>query len=337
MNAIGHLKTFGPTTLSELPFLLPSGWEDLTVVVTDFKKSFPGGQRVVIRGTSAKNPSTFSTRFKAVRMAGAITDSNGIHLAISAFGNTRDLQRALEAGNRVTLTGKLELYNNAIQLTSPEVVEAQWCGKWRPKYPGKPGYLKASTVRDTVAKHLSEQIPLAAQRLRKRISLNETNILKALESPAATLEELLQIAHLLQREKAFPSRVRMGHSKLDDEDKRQAVEDVDQGRADVLIATTAIEVGVNIRKLNRAVVIDTEKFGLVSLHQIRGRVPRQGGTGYFDLLYNETKTRDVAERLNVLVNHSDGLSIASEDLRLRGSGNLASNGTEPSCHSECFL
>jgi hypothetical protein len=74
MSAIGRLKTFGPTKPAKLPFLLPSGWEDLTAVVTDFKKLFPGGQRVVVRGISAKAPSTHVTRFKAVRMAGAIAD-----------------------------------------------------------------------------------------------------------------------------------------------------------------------------------------------------------------------------------------------------------------------
>ena len=91
MSTIGRLKSFGPTKPSELPFLLPSGWDDLTAIVTDFKKLLPGGQRVVIRGISAKTPSTHATRFKAVRMSGAIADSNGKHLIISAFGNTRDL------------------------------------------------------------------------------------------------------------------------------------------------------------------------------------------------------------------------------------------------------
>ena len=545
---------------------MPSGWEDLTAVVTDFKNLFPGGQRVVVRGISAKAPSTHATRFKAVRMAGAIADSNGVHLVVSAFGNTRDLQCALEAGSRVTLTGKLELYNNALQLTSPEVVEDKWCGKWRPKYPGKPGYLKASTVRDTIAKHLEEQIPQAAKALRDRISLDETRLLNALESPAPTFEGVLKLAHLptqekqgvkahqtlqrlgayfmlssaqssninclpllrlppnrlihrlkyvpwpltdeqlqatqeivqdmnqatpmsrviigdvgtgktivyalacacvadsgghvavilpsttlaaqihqdisqwfpdlhvplitanskqsketsnntkgsihvgttallhnnptlyslvvsdeeqkfgtLQRqalvalgthslnatatclprsdrvlivypkidgaagdkqsltraqaiwEKSFAGRVRMVHSKLSDEDKCQAIEDVDQGKADILIATTACEVGINVQKLNRAVVIDTEKFGLVTLHQIRGRVARQGGTGFFDLLYNQTKSSDVTERLNVLVKHSDGFTIAKEDLRLRGSGDLASSGKEQSGHADSFL
>ena len=84
-------------------------------------------------------------------------------------------------------------------------------------------------------------------------------------------------------------------------------------------------------------VIDAEKFGLVTLHQIRGRVARQGGTGFFDFLYNQTKSSDVTERLNVLVKHSDGFTIAKEDLRLRGSGNLASSGKEQSGHADSFL
>ncbi len=129
----------------------------------------------------------------------------------------------------------------------------------------------------------------------------------------------------------------MVHSRMEDNEKRCAIEALSKGEADILVATTAVEVGVNILRLTQAIVVDAEKFGLVSLHQIRGRVARQGGEGQFDLLFNPTATTNVTERLNVLVEHSSGFEIAKRDLQLRGGGNLATDSNQQSGQSDSFL
>ena len=612
--APGRLKTFGITKAFHLPLLLPKSWDDLTLIVRDFTALRPGELRICIAGISTADPKTFTTNRKAVRMKGFIRDANGVEISVNAFGNTRELQQALKLGSKVVLQAKVEMFDNRLQLSNPELVDDQWQGQLRPRYTGKPGYLNAATVRDKINEQLIEQIPHTAHYLRDHyLHSDETSLLAAFNSVHTNLEKVLYLAHrprsvdeglkaqqLLDRlaahhmlhqskietqnitplinvpqsrlpkrllnipftltqeqlmvvneilsdmnsnkpmqrallgdvgtgktccyalaaacasdsgghvaiilpsatlarqifddfkgwfkdidikfisaqsdhsnqtsnsnkgaihigttallfnnptiyslvisdeehkfgaqqrqhlvasgahalsatatcvprtqalvefgfvnvstlkkshviknittrlrtgeekrdvfnsvkktvakgdrvliiypkidgsenernsvsnakklwEKAFPNRVRMVHSRMEDNEKRCAIEALSNGEADILVATTAVEVGVNILRLTQAIVVDAEKFGLVSLHQIRGRVARQGGEGQFDLLFNPTATTNVTERLNVLVEHSSGFEIAKRDLQLRGGGNLATDSNQQSGQSDSFL
>lgn len=126
-------------------------------------------------------------------------------------------------------------------------------------------------------------------------------------------------------ERLFPGQVRMAHGGLSNEAKVAAIDDMKQRRASILISTTVVEVGINIPGLMRVVVIHADVLGMVTLHQIRGRVARAGGTGHCDLYTEKDMTGDnpAANRLKVLCETDDGFAIAEKDMRLRGFGDLA--------------
>ncbi len=100
-----------------------------------------------------------------------------------------------------------------------------------------------------------------------------------------------------------------------------------KGLIDVLIATTVIEVGVNVPNANLIVINNAERFGLSQLHQLRGRVGRGNKQG-FCILHSETET----ERINIMLSTTNGFEIAERDMQLRGTGNLL--GTEQSGRNE---
>lgn len=91
-----------------------------------------------------------------------------------------------------------------------------------------------------------------------------------------------------------------------------------ENQVQILIATTVIEVGVNCPNANTIVIHNAERFGLASLHQLRGRVGRGGGDAYCILFSNEKEN----PRLRAMCRTTDGFEIAEEDMRLRGAGNL---------------
>ncbi|MBZ9574483.1 DEAD/DEAH box helicase [Modicisalibacter sp. MOD 31.J] len=123
-------------------------------------------------------------------------------------------------------------------------------------------------------------------------------------------------------EKRFPGRVRLSHGGLKAAEKTEALQAMRDGEADILVSTTVVEVGIDLPRLNRVVVLHANRLGLVTLHQIRGRVARAGGTGYCDLYVPDDGAE--VERLNVLCQTDDGFEIAEKDLRLRGFGDLSS-------------
>jgi len=106
-------------------------------------------------------------------------------------------------------------------------------------------------------------------------------------------------------------------------DRRQAVMDAFRaGELDVLVATSVVEVGVDVPNATVMMVENAERFGLSQLHQLRGRVGR-GHEQAYCLLVSGVRNPDVIERLQMLVRSSDGFEIAREDLRRRGPGELA--------------
>ena len=91
------------------------------------------------------------------------------------------------------------------------------------------------------------------------------------------------------------------------------------GQIKVLIATTVIEVGVNVPNATVMVIEGAERFGLAQLHQLRGRIGRGIHLSYCILL-SDTKNQDTQERLTILTQTNDGFMLSEEDLRLRGPG-----------------
>lgn len=116
--------------------------------------------------------------------------------------------------------------------------------------------------------------------------------------------------------------------KMKAEECDKVLEDFSQGKLQILISTTVIEVGVNVPKANIIVIHNADRFGLAQLHQLRGRVGRGSDQGYC-ILKSPNKEN---ERLQIMCRTTNGLEIAQEDMRLRGTGNLL--GTEQSGRSE---
>jgi len=131
--------------------------------------------------------------------------------------------------------------------------------------------------------------------------------------------------------KMFPSfSVALIHSKVGEEEKRQTMERFRSGEIKILVATSVVEVGVDVPNANCMVIEHAERFGLSALHQLRGRVGRGQEQAYCFLIYSDELTEDGKARINVMRNETDGFVIAEEDLRLRGHGQIS--GTEQSGH-----
>lgn len=129
-----------------------------------------------------------------------------------------------------------------------------------------------------------------------------------------------------QWERHFPGRVAVIHGQLTNEQKEQAMTPIYSGEAAVTIASTVIEVGVTIPKLRTLVVIDPERYGTSTLHQLRGRAARHGGKGYFFMLTRRQLKPEASERLNLVVEHADGFALSEADAQLRGFGDLFADG-----------
>lgn len=120
----------------------------------------------------------------------------------------------------------------------------------------------------------------------------------------------------------FPGRVALVHGRMKGPEKDAAMQAFAEGPADILVATTVIEVGVDVPAATVMVIEQAERFGLAQLHQLRGRIGRGSGRSTCLLLYQTPLGKTAHERLKILRESEDGFRIAEEDLRLRGAGEL---------------
>ena len=137
------------------------------------------------------------------------------------------------------------------------------------------------------------------------------------------LKDAVSMAERLGRE-VFPDYpLALLHSRVDDEEKRQKMDAFRRGEIKILAATSVVEVGVDVPNANCMVIEHAERFGLSALHQLRGRVGRGGDQAYCFLVYSAELSEDGKKRLMVMLENSDGFTIAEEDLKLRGPGQIA--------------
>ena len=122
-------------------------------------------------------------------------------------------------------------------------------------------------------------------------------------------------------QKKYPKQVTLLHGKLDGEEKEDALKAFATGYTPIIVSTTVIEVGIDVKPATVMIIHDADTFGLASLHQLRGRIGRDGSEALC-LLVVQDQHLEGLERLNVLVDSNDGFYIAEQDLKLRGPGEL---------------
>ena len=117
----------------------------------------------------------------------------------------------------------------------------------------------------------------------------------------------------------YKAQVGLLHGKMKQDEKEEVLDKFYRGEIKILVSTQVVEVGIDVKKANTMVIYDATHFGLASLHQLRGRIGRDGSKSYCLLASNE----DDADKLEILTRSEDGFAIAEEDMKQRGPGELA--------------
>ena len=112
------------------------------------------------------------------------------------------------------------------------------------------------------------------------------------------------------------------------QEKEEEMRKFVSGETQILVATTVIEVGVNVPNASVMVIIDAQRFGLSQLHQLRGRVGRGAEQSFCILVTTRSLSKDTSRRIDIMCSTNDGFEIAEADLKLRGPGDL--EGTQQS-------
>ncbi|MDG2194328.1 MAG: ATP-dependent DNA helicase RecG [Polaribacter sp.] len=143
------------------------------------------------------------------------------------------------------------------------------------------------------------------------------------ESAAMDYKDLMDGYESIARDFPVPDyQISIVHGKMKPADKEYEMQRFVKGETQIMVATTVIEVGVNVPNASVMVIESAERFGLSQLHQLRGRVGRGADQSYCILLTDFALSSDAKTRLKTMVATSDGFKIAEVDLKLRGPGNL---------------
>jgi ATP-dependent DNA helicase RecG len=144
--------------------------------------------------------------------------------------------------------------------------------------------------------------------------------------PLVEESETLDVAAVEERfgtlQMRFPGVVGLVHGRMKGKEKDAAMESFSRGETRILVATTVIEVGVDVPAATIMVIEHAERFGLAQLHQLRGRVGRGSGRSTCLLLYKADAGETARARVETMRRTEDGFEIAEEDLRLRGEGDV---------------
>lgn len=179
--------------------------------------------------------------------------------------------------------------------------------------------LRFDNHRQSVYRFIGEQLKLGRQ-----IYIVYPLIQESEKSDLRNLEDGYEII-----KETFPSyRVCFVHGKMRPAEKDYQMQLFVSHKADILVATTVIEVGVNVPNASVMVIENAERFGLAQLHQLRGRVGRGADQSYCILMSHRKLSKDTRHRLNVMTETNDGFVVAEEDMKLRGPGDM--EGTQQS-------
>jgi ATP-dependent DNA helicase RecG len=183
-----------------------------------------------------------------------------------------------------------------------------------------PGRTPVTTVAipDTRREEVIERIRTACQHERRQVYwvctlIEESEVLQcqAAEDSASYLQQQLA-----------PLTVGLVHGKMKADEKQRVMSNFKAGEIDLLVATTVIEVGVDVPNASLMIIENPERLGLAQLHQLRGRVGRGAVASHCVLLYKAPLSKTASKRLAVLRESNDGFYIAEQDLKIRGPGEL---------------
>jgi ATP-dependent DNA helicase RecG len=151
----------------------------------------------------------------------------------------------------------------------------------------------------------------------------QTYVVFPLIEESEKLEVKALITGAEQIRAAFPRRrVDMLHGRMSGEEKEAVMRRFKEGRTDILVSTTVIEVGIDVANASVMLIFDADRFGLSQLHQLRGRVGRGERKSYCILLRDENAGEEAKERLRLFEATTDGFQVAERDLVLRGAGDV---------------
>ena len=287
----------------------------------------PAGVRVELLTGSVKGAQR--KRVLAGLAEGAIPIVVGTHALFQESVEFRDLglavvdeQHRFGVAQRLMLAGKGSQADMLVMTATPiprTLLLTQWGEMAVSRLTGKPAGRQPVITR---VAPMSRRLKVI-ERLEKAIERGERAywVVRAIEGSEhddnVTAEE--RFAELSAR---FPGRVGLAHGEQDLATRETALANFAAGKSSILVATTVIEVGVDVPEATIMVIEQAERFGLSALHQLRGRVGRGSQPSYCLLLYSQEITHRERERLLILRDTDDGFRIAEEDLRLRGGGDL---------------
>ncbi|MBN1412735.1 MAG: ATP-dependent DNA helicase RecG [Spirochaetales bacterium] len=142
------------------------------------------------------------------------------------------------------------------------------------------------------------------------------------ESAKSDLKDAIGMFEKLKKEVFKERKLGLIHSRVPEEEKKSIMENFRKKETDIIVATTVVEVGVDVPNANCMVIEHAERFGLSTLHQLRGRVGRGADQSYCFLIYGNNLTEDGIKRLKIMMETTDGFRIAEEDLKIRGPGEI---------------
>jgi ATP-dependent DNA helicase RecG len=140
------------------------------------------------------------------------------------------------------------------------------------------------------------------------------------ESDALDLKDAERMYESLKNGAFADFRLALIHSRVPEEQKIRVMHEFAGGQIDILVATSVLEVGVDVARASCMVIEHAERFGLSNLHQLRGRVGRGERQSYAFLIYSNSLTETGVARLRAIMNSTDGFQIAEQDLKIRGPG-----------------
>lgn len=141
------------------------------------------------------------------------------------------------------------------------------------------------------------------------------------ESDTLELQSVINLYERLKERYFQEVEIEFIHGKLKPVDKDRIMKDFENGKIKVLVATTVIEVGINVPNSNIMVIYNAERFGLSQLHQLRGRIGR-GNYESFCILVSNNKSTNVKKRMDIMCSSNDGFYISEQDFLLRGYGDI---------------